>query len=395
MPERVGDAPHGLLRDVLVERARRRARSEDALDGVVLEGAEGGRVTECGVEVVGGEALAEQEDLARLVSPDPRRPGAHEAEEAGGVLAHLLEGDAQLIEIDGALPPGARVKPGGVELEPSAAGRELMARDAGEVGGVDEELALGDADRQDVGDVVVGHGVGVAFPGDEAVDGADAVDDARGVVGAARQGHEVLPLRGEAVEGGLSVAAALIDDGVEPPGELRSHVLEVDEGAAVEEGDLGFPEAPLDTRLGIGIAPYGAGAILVVSGEGEEARVVDGLVSFPAQDDRFLAIVDAGRRAASESREGADVTIHERVQIRVPVEVEVLATGVDEHVGECLDFLLVTVGENDLVRRPVILGHLAGAVLGRRQARLRARRGTQHPHGLLHGGITAGESILA
>ena len=51
------------------------------------------------------------------------------------------------------------MQPGGVEPEPLAAGGELVARDAGEVGGVDEELALGDADGQDVGDVVVGHGV--------------------------------------------------------------------------------------------------------------------------------------------------------------------------------------------------------------------------------------------
>ena len=60
---RVGDAAHGLLGDVLVERAGRRAGGEDALDGVVLEGAEARGVAEGGVEIGGGVALAQQEDL--------------------------------------------------------------------------------------------------------------------------------------------------------------------------------------------------------------------------------------------------------------------------------------------------------------------------------------------
>src|SRR5262249_3357697 len=132
------------------------------------------------VEVGRAEALAQQKDLARLVSPDPRRPCAHEAEEARRVLPHVLESDAELAEVDRALPARSRVQPRGIEPLPFAAGREFVARDAGQVGGVDEELALRDADRQDVGDVVVGHGVGVAFPGDETIDGADAVHDTRG-----------------------------------------------------------------------------------------------------------------------------------------------------------------------------------------------------------------------
>ncbi len=258
----------------------------------MLEGAEARRVAEGSVEIVGGEALAQQDDLPGLVSPDPRRARAHEAEEAGSVLAHLVEGDAELVEIDGALPPGLRVEPLGIEPEPSAAGRELVAGDAGEVGGVDEELSLGDADREDVGDMRVGHGVGVALPGDEAVDGTDSVEDARGVVGVARQRHEVLALASEAVERRLPVPAALVDDGVEPSRELRPHVLEVEEGAAVEKRALGLPEAALDAGLGVGLAAYRARAKLVVCREGEEARIVDGLLSLPAQDDILLTVVD-------------------------------------------------------------------------------------------------------
>jgi len=45
------------------------------------------------------------------------------------------------------------------------------------------------------------------------------------------------------------------------------------------------------------------------------------------------------------------------------VETEILAMGIDEHVGEGPDDLLVSVGEGDVVRRPIILGHLSRAVL--------------------------------
>ena len=75
----------------------------------------------------------------------------------------------------------------------------------------------------------------------------------------ARQGHEVLALAGEAVEGRLAVAAALVDDGRRASGELGAHVLEVAEGAAVEKRALELPEAPLDAGLGVGFAAHGAG----------------------------------------------------------------------------------------------------------------------------------------
>lgn len=186
LAEREGDAADSLLGDVLVEGARGGASGEDARDSVGVEGAKAGGVAESGVEVGRRVALAEEQDLARLMSPDAHRSPAHELEEGGGVLSHLLEGDAELVEIDRALASRGRVQSGGVELEPESARRELVARDTGQVGGIDEELSLSDADRQQVGDMVVGDRVGVALPGDEAVDGAEAINDTRGVVGVAR-----------------------------------------------------------------------------------------------------------------------------------------------------------------------------------------------------------------
>jgi hypothetical protein len=394
LAEGVGDAAHGLLGDVLVERAGGGAGGEDALDGVMVEGAEAGGVGEGGVEIGGGEALAEQEDLAGVMSPEPRRPRAHQAEESGGVIAEMVEGDAELIEVDGAGASGAGVKSGRIEPEPLAARGELVARDAGEVGGVDEELALGDADGQDVRYVVVGHGVGVAFPGDEAVDGAEAIEDTRRVVRMARQRHEMLSFPGKTIKGCFPMTTALIDDGVEPACELRFHVVEIDEGSAIEKGAFDLPEATLDAGLGIGVATHGTRSIFVIGGKGQEARVVDGLLSFPAQHHGFLAVVRAGPCAALESREGVHVPVQERRQVDLSVQVDEFATRIDEHIREGLDLFLVTIGKGDLVRGPIALGHLPGTVLGRRETGLRARRRSESADRLLDGRVASDKALF-
>ena len=100
MAERRFEPLCGGLGDVLVERAWRRTRSEDALDGGVLERAERRGVTERAVEFVGGVALAQEQDLVGLGGSDAWRPQAHETEELGRALTHVGERDAELIEID-------------------------------------------------------------------------------------------------------------------------------------------------------------------------------------------------------------------------------------------------------------------------------------------------------
>lgn len=235
LPKGVGDAVHGLLGDVFVERSRARAGCKDALDGACVEGAKARGVAERGVDVGGREALSQEQDLTCLVSPVSRRSRAHQAKEARGMLAHVFEGDAKHVEVDRCLSLRSWVESGGIEPESLAARGELVACNAGQVGGVDEELLLGDADGEEIGDVVVGDGVGIPFPSDEAIDGADAVNDARRVVRMARQRHEVLALLVEALEGCLSITTTLVDNGVEPVRELAPHVLKVDEGSAIEK----------------------------------------------------------------------------------------------------------------------------------------------------------------
>lgn len=185
--ERLLDMARGVFGDVLVEGARHRTRGEDTLDGAMLEGAEGGGVAKCRVDIVGAKALPQEQDLTGLTAPNAGSAEAHQAEEGGGALAHALEGDLDLVQVDGAPAVGRRMELGGIELETLTAWSELVACDALQVGRIDEELALGHAHRQQIGDVIVRNGVPIALPVDETVDAADAVHDTGGVVGVPRQ----------------------------------------------------------------------------------------------------------------------------------------------------------------------------------------------------------------
>src|SRR5690606_11225550 len=91
----------GLLGDVLVQGARRMPRLEDAQDSLVIESSEASGVRESGVDVLGGEALAQQQDASCDAAPVARRSGTEQAEELRRILTHLLEGRAELVEVDG------------------------------------------------------------------------------------------------------------------------------------------------------------------------------------------------------------------------------------------------------------------------------------------------------
>ena len=139
-------------------------------------------MSERAVESFGGVSLSEQQDLSRLRPPDARGALAHQAKELGGALAHALESETELVQVDRALSLRLRVEAGGIQLEPRAARSELVTRDALQICGVHEQLALRDAHREDVGDVIVRNRVAIAAPRDEPIDAAETVDDARGVV---------------------------------------------------------------------------------------------------------------------------------------------------------------------------------------------------------------------
>ena len=60
----------GVFGDVLVEGAGHRTRGKDALDGAMLEGAEGCGVPKRRVDILGAKALAQEQDLTGLTAPN-------------------------------------------------------------------------------------------------------------------------------------------------------------------------------------------------------------------------------------------------------------------------------------------------------------------------------------
>lgn len=383
----------GVVGDVLVERPRRGAGLEDSLDGAVLERTEAGGVSERAIEVSGVEPPAQEEDLSGVMAPGACRPGAQEPEESCGAVAEAGERCGELVEIDWALPPGGLVEAGGVSFRTGAARRELVARDAREIGGVNEELALGNADGQDVGDVLVGDGVAVALPLDEPVDAGEAVDDACGVVRMGGQRKELVLLFGaEPLE--RSAASTGVDDPVEPGGELGAHVVEVTKRATIEKGTLELPESALDSGLCVGVAPHSAWPEAIMGGEGQKARVVDGLGPLPPQHDGLLAVVGATTGAAPEPREGLHMALRQREEIAPEEEGEELSRAEGQDVRERLHGRARPVVEADVVRRPVALGHLAGAPIGRLEARRRLLLGPCMTEVSLYGGVPAVEPLV-
>src|SRR5690606_35550708 len=219
-----------------------------------------------------------------------------------------------LVEVDGRPAGATAVQVIGIEVEMTASFGELVACNAGEVGGVDEELALGDAQRQDVGDVVVGHRVAIASILDEAVEPAHAVDDARGVVGMARQRYQVRRLFGEALERAPALAPPLVD-AIEPNAQLGAKIVEIAKFTPYQEGALVRPEAALDVGTQVRISAPRPRTHLVMGAEGQKTWIVDRLVALPADHHRLLAVVLAALGDATEALEALHVSRHQRVDV--------------------------------------------------------------------------------
>lgn len=134
-----------------------------------------------GAEIDVGVALAEEQDLAGVIASEAALRGGKAGEEAGAVGTDVGESLLDLVEVGASAIPG-RVDELRVDVHSPAARCELVAGHEAEVGGVDEEFVLGDADRENLGDVVVWDGVPVAIDGDEAIGAANAVEDAGRVV---------------------------------------------------------------------------------------------------------------------------------------------------------------------------------------------------------------------
>ena len=148
-------SPGRVLGHVLVQPAAIGPGSEDPLDRGVLERAVLEGVRKGFEQVVGVPAFTQSEDLARVVGRGARVALLEGRQKCVRGIAQVLEGAAQLVEVRTALGVSGAV-PGEDRVLLRTARFQLVARDAVQVGLVDEELVLGYAHREDFGDVVIG-----------------------------------------------------------------------------------------------------------------------------------------------------------------------------------------------------------------------------------------------
>jgi hypothetical protein len=158
LPQFVG----GLFGYVLVEPAGLSAGEQNALDGAVLQGTVGQRVRERRQQVGGIVAVAQRQHLARVVAGRAGRVLLQRRQEGGGRLTESAEGASQLVECRAALGMWWTMSvDNGLQL--GTPRQQRVARDTAQIGRVDEQLLLGDAHRQDVGDVRVGQRIPIAL----------------------------------------------------------------------------------------------------------------------------------------------------------------------------------------------------------------------------------------
>lgn len=252
LADEAGQPLAGGVGDVLVEGARAGAHVEDPRDRGVVEGGEAQRVGQGGRDVGAVVALAEREDLAGVMRDGAALAALEAAQEVGGGVAELGEDGPEHLEVG---RPRRRRAARERDALVGAFRQPLVDDDWPQVRGVDVHLGRGDADRQESRDMLVGDLVEVALEGDAAGGVAQAIDDARGVVGSARQRQQVRRLGGKAPGDRSPVTAddPLIGDLIHPAQELGVQVGLVVEAATVEEAALQLPEAALDPRLVIGV----------------------------------------------------------------------------------------------------------------------------------------------
>jgi hypothetical protein len=207
-----------------------------------------------------------------------------------------------------------------------------------------------------------------------------AVEDVGGVVGVDRQRDEVGPFLLPHLERRSPGRV------VHPPIDLREpglghegiEVGQRREGARIEEMRDNLKEGLLNLSLGLRPAPLaGPRPEAVVTGKGEEPRVVERLLAVPRLHDDFHTVVEARGGGAPQVREGAHVFAHRGREVLRLHEAQVAAARVAEDVTEGVHAPAALLGERDVERGVIHLRLHAGARFEpdhRRLGRLRAQR---------------------
>jgi hypothetical protein len=165
----------------------------------------------------------------------------------------------------------------------------------------------------------------------------------------------------------------------EPPGRDFVQVLQRTELAAAQQAAFHVLEGTFDFAFGLR-TPGAAGhrPVAVVRGEGQETRIVDGLIVFVPRDHDFHAVVQAGRRDTAQVFEGPDVLPLGRLHVLRFDEPQVLAARVAEDQAEQVDPPPTFLREVQRIAGVVHLGLHAGAglePLGPRRLGLRTQLG--------------------
>lgn len=166
----------------------------------MLEGAEREGVSQGGDQILRGEALAQVKHQTRVVRRRPRLRCLDPLEEPRRRLAEVPECLAELVQVGASARRGAMA--GHRHVIAGAREVELVTRDAGEIHGVDDDLGLGHAHREQVGDVLDRNAVAIPPPGNVALAVAHAVDNTGRVVVVDGQRQQVGALLLEELERG-------------------------------------------------------------------------------------------------------------------------------------------------------------------------------------------------
>lgn len=343
------------------QRARGEADVEDSLHGRPLEGAVAQRVYQRLVNVFGQVVLLETQDVAcvgaalfGMRAEEPRQEG----------LRLFAEGEERLADRFQAVasPPGSEVV-GILDALSESARETLVLGDEHELGTVEEDLALGCFDGQDVGDIVARNRVEVGLELHHPAVSADAQRHFGCIVGTRGQRLEIGLFGGEALQWGLprgamDVAVAFL--GQPPPGGPAQIVGVLERSAAEQVGlDVAKRDFNLTFRLWAS-RPAGHGLTVVMGDERRKGGVEDGPAGFPAQDHGPLVIIQTVPGNAAKIFEGVAVPADERIEIAGCREVDVVAPGVGQDVGEAPELHLACAPKRNRVEAPVHLALLAG-----------------------------------
>ncbi len=174
-----------------------------------------------------------------------------------------------------------------------------------------------------------------------------------------RQGNQMRHFLLKAVDGSLLRLAmeTYIRHIAEPVSRCIVQVFQGAEGACVEQVDFHVMERPL--HFALRLTPPGTashGPIAIVSGEGQETRVVDRFATFVARHHDFHVVVQAGGRDASQILECSYVLANRRRKVLRLDEPQVLTPRVAQHIAEQLDSPPSLAAEVDRVGGVVHLG---------------------------------------